>query len=243
MSVFRVNKNNNYTTMSNYHLKDKRISLKAKGLLSEMLSLPDDWNYTIEGLASINKESAKQIKLVLDELKQYQYLYINKLMPNETKTGRIEYIYDIYEIPKTRVPKQEGCKQEVENKRVVLGDNKILIQNTNILNTNNIKESIKEKFEELWKLYPNKKGKAEAYKHFEKAIKKGVKIETIEDGIQRYVAFIEAEHIIPKYIKHGSTWFNQECWNDDYTINRKPTTKDLANKIDFMNFLKEDNDE
>ena len=136
MSVFRVNKNKDYTTMSNFHLKDKRISLKAKGLLSEMLSLPDDWNYTIEGLASINKESAKQIKLVLNELKQYQYLYINKLLPNETKTGRIEYVYDIYEIPKTRVPKQGGCFQGVENRRVVSGDNKELIQNTNILNTN-----------------------------------------------------------------------------------------------------------
>lgn len=239
MGVFRVNKNNNYTTMSNYHLKDKRISLKAKGLLSEMLSLPDDWNYTIEGLASINKESAKQIKLVLDELKQYQYLYINKLMPNETKTGRIEYIYDIYEIPKTRVPKQEGCKQEVENKRVVLGDNKILIQNTNIQNTNNIKEQ----FERLWELYPNKKGKIEAYKKFEKAIKDGVSVETIEDGIQRYITYIETENIKPQFIKHGSTWFNQRCWEDDYTITRKLTTKDISKKINFINFLKEDKDE
>ena len=138
MAVFRINKNENYTSMSNFHLQDKRLSLKSKGLLSVMLSLPDEWNYSIEGLAKINKESPKQIKPILEELKQYDYLFINKLMPNQTKTGRIEYIYDIYEQPKTRVPKQEGCLQEVENKRVVLGDNKILKENTKEENTKEV---------------------------------------------------------------------------------------------------------
>ena len=142
MSVFRVNRNKNYTTMSNYHLKDKNISLKAKGLLSTMLSLPDNWGYSIEGLASISKESSKSIKIILDELKEFGYLIITKLLPNETKTGRIEYIYDIYEIPKTRVPKQGGCFQPLENKGVVLGDYKILKQNTKEINTNNKKENI-----------------------------------------------------------------------------------------------------
>ena len=99
---------------------------------------------------------------------------------------------------------------------------------------------LKNKFEELWKLYPNKKGKADAYKHFKKFVKEGIKIETMEDGIKRYNAYIEAEHIKPKYIKYGSSWFNQESWNDDYTITREPTTKDIAQKIDFMNFLKEE---
>ena len=111
--------------------------------------------------------------------------------------------------------------------------------NTNI-NTNTNKEIYKESFEELWKLYPNKKGKAEAYKKFTKAIKEGVKIETIKEGIEKYNNYIEIEHIKPQYIKNGSTWFNQKCWEDDYSINRKPTTKDIANKINFMNFLKEE---
>ena len=109
MSKIRVNKTKNYTVISNYHFKDKRISLKAKGLLSQMLSLPDNWNYTIEGLVSINKESKDAIKSALDELKNNDYLVITKLMPSETKTGRIEYVYDIYE-----TPKQEGEKQGVE---------------------------------------------------------------------------------------------------------------------------------
>ena len=57
MSVFRINKTKNYTVMSNHHLREKKMSLKAKGLLSMMLSLPDDWNYSIAGLVSICKEN------------------------------------------------------------------------------------------------------------------------------------------------------------------------------------------
>ena len=111
MSVFRVNKNKNYIVMSNYHLKEKRMSLKAKGLLSEMLSLPDEWDYSISGLVAINKENETSIKTTLDELKHFKYLVVTKLLPNETKSGRIEYIYDIYEKPQ----KQEVEKQGVEN--------------------------------------------------------------------------------------------------------------------------------
>ena len=55
MSIFRINRNRNYTVMSNFHFKDKRLSLKAKGLLSQMLSLPDNWDYSMNGLAAIKK--------------------------------------------------------------------------------------------------------------------------------------------------------------------------------------------
>ena len=118
-----------------------------------------------------------------------------------------------------------------------LKENNTSINNTSI---NNNKEIYKESFEELWKLYPNKKGKTDAYKKFKKLIDNGTSIEIIKDGIQRYKNYIEAEHIKPKYIKYGSTFFNQECWRDDFTVTREPTTKDIADKIDFMNFLKED---
>lgn len=115
--------------------------------------------------------------------------------------------------------------------------------NNNYNNNYNNKEIYKESFEELWKLYPNKKGKTEAYKKFTKAIKDGVSIEIIKDGILRYINYIQLEHVEPKYIKNGSTWFNQHCWEDDYTVNRKPTTKDIAQNINFMNFLKEDSND
>jgi hypothetical protein len=111
---------------------------------------------------------------------------------------------------------------------------------SNIKNTsNNIKEIYKESFEKIWEMYPNKKGKNNAYKSFEKAVKEGVTLDEIATGLQNYVAYIEAERIEPRYIKNGSTWFNQRCWEDDYTIRRKPTTKDLAGKMDFTDFLNE----
>lgn len=108
MAIIRVNKNKNYSVMSNNHFKEKEMSLKAKGLLSEMLSLPDNWNYSIAGLVSINKESKNTIISILEELKNFGYLKVTKKYPNETDSGRIEYVYDIYE------EKQEPKKQGLE---------------------------------------------------------------------------------------------------------------------------------
>lgn len=108
-----MNKTKNYTVMSNEHLKDKRLSLKAKGLLSVMLSLPDTWDYSISGLVAICKESETAVKSTLNELKSCGYLVVTKKMPNETESGRIEYVYDIFE--KAKTGKQEVEKQGVEN--------------------------------------------------------------------------------------------------------------------------------
>ena len=70
MAVFRLERTRDYTVMSNHHLRDKRLSLKAKGLLSQMLSLPDDWDYTLSGLAYINRESKDAIRSAVNELNE-----------------------------------------------------------------------------------------------------------------------------------------------------------------------------
>ena len=122
-SVCRVHKNANYTVMSNYHLKSKNLSLKAIGLLSKVFSLPDDWDYSIAGLTCICKENETAIKSALNELKEWGYLTVTKLMPSETKSGRIEYVYDFYEYSEKDTHSQEGTpvkkarikKQEVGN--------------------------------------------------------------------------------------------------------------------------------
>ena len=67
MAVFRVEKNSGYTVMSNHHLRNRALSLKAKGLLSQMLSLPEDWDYTLQGLARINRESIDAIRQAIRE--------------------------------------------------------------------------------------------------------------------------------------------------------------------------------
>lgn len=151
MAVFRVNKNKNYTVMSNYHFKDKSLSLKAKGLLSQMLSLPDGWDYTVAGLCAINKESKPAITSALNELKQAGYLVITKLMPNQTKSGRIEYIYDIHEKPRSEkqgIEKLGLVYQGVENITQLNTYNK----DTNKLNT---KESISKDIEQAPETFGN----------------------------------------------------------------------------------------
>ena len=93
MTVIRVNKNKNYTCMSNAHLRDKRLSLKAKGLLSMVLTLPDAWKYSIRGLASICKESAGCISTVLNELEEAGYLERSQLRDESGRLSEMEYIF------------------------------------------------------------------------------------------------------------------------------------------------------
>lgn len=119
MAVFRVHKTRDFTVMSNSHLRDKDLTLKAKGLLSVILSLPDDWKYSIAGLASICKEGTSAVKSALQELTDAGYVTVTKMYPNQTESGRIEYVYDIHERP--QAPRKQGIEnlplesQQVEN--------------------------------------------------------------------------------------------------------------------------------
>ena len=131
MSVFRIEKTNNYTVMSNYHLREREMSLKAKGLLSLMLSLPNDWDYTIKGLVTICKENETAVKSTLNELKDFGYLEILKV---QNQKGQFEYEYNIYEQPQSKKPEVENLGVEnpsVENQGQL---------NTNKQKTNNKKE-------------------------------------------------------------------------------------------------------
>ncbi len=97
MAVFRVEKTSNYTVMSNYHLRDFSISLKAKGLLSQMLSLPGDWDYTLSGLAHINREKIDAIRTAVWELEKVGYIVRRQGRDKQGKMTAIEYV--IYEQP------------------------------------------------------------------------------------------------------------------------------------------------
>jgi len=97
MAVFRVEKTRDYTIMSNYHLKEKNLTLKSKGLLSLILSLPDEWNYTTRGLAAICKEGVDSIGAALRELEGAGYIMRRRLRDAKGKITDTEYI--IYERP------------------------------------------------------------------------------------------------------------------------------------------------
>ena len=110
MAVFRVERTGDYTVMSNFHLKDKRLSLKAKGLLSQMLSLPDDWDYTLSGLCFINRESKDAIRSAINELERAGYIRRKQTIDATGKFGANEY--SIYERPITDVPSLENPTTE-----------------------------------------------------------------------------------------------------------------------------------
>ncbi|NLO86274.1 MAG: helix-turn-helix domain-containing protein, partial [Clostridiales bacterium] len=97
MAVFRIEKTKDYTVMANHHLKNKELSLKAKGLLSMILSLPENWNYTTRGLAAICKEGVDSIGTALKELELNGYIVRNRLRDSKGRITDTEYL--IYEKP------------------------------------------------------------------------------------------------------------------------------------------------
>lgn len=102
MAVFRIERTRDYTVMSNHHLRNHELSLKAKGLLSMMLSLPDDWNYTTRGLAKICKEGVDAIGGALRELETAGYIVRHQLRDRQGRISDTEYV--IYEQPQPRQP-------------------------------------------------------------------------------------------------------------------------------------------
>ena len=105
MAVFRIEKTRDYTVMSNYHLRDMSLSLKAKGLLSLMLSLPENWDYTMKGLARICKDGIDSISGGIRELEAHGYLIRARVRGANGQLGSIEYT--ILEQPKAPSPTQE----------------------------------------------------------------------------------------------------------------------------------------
>lgn len=91
-------------------------------------------------------------------------------------------------------------------------------EHNNKSSNNNGQKQLEEDFEKLWKLYPKKSGKPKAFSAYKRAIKKGVTNKEIQTGIVKYLAQIKVQGTTKEYIKNGSTWFNQECWNDEYNV-------------------------
>ena len=102
MAVFRVERNKGYTVMSNHHLRNKDLSLKAKGLLSQMLSLPEDWDYTLKGLSLINREKIDAIREAVKELEKAGYIVRSRERDEKGRLRGADYV--IYEQPQPREP-------------------------------------------------------------------------------------------------------------------------------------------
>ena len=129
MAIIKVNKTKNYTTISNFHLREKDMSLKAKGLLSLMLSLPEDWDYSVGGLAKLSKDGKDSVTNTLIELERFGYVKRTQCLNDKKQFDG--YDYDIYEEPQ--------FEEETPLTGNPLTGNPPQL-NTNILNTNLIKE-------------------------------------------------------------------------------------------------------
>lgn len=150
MSKIRVNNTKGFTMMSNYHFQDKGISLKAKGLLGLMLSLPSNWDYSVNGLVAIVKENKAAVQSALKELEEHKYLKRTRV---QDETGRFDYVYDIYEKPYDKLPWTENWCTDIQCTENRCTENQPQIntnkqntnkQNTKELNTNNsLKENCK----------------------------------------------------------------------------------------------------
>ena len=117
MAVFRVERNTGYTVMSNHHLRNKELTLKAKGLLSQMLSLPEDWDYTLAGLSYINRESIDAIRTAVWELEKAGYITRRQGRDEKGKMTAIEYT--IYEQPQSPGSHSPGLENPTPGKPIL----------------------------------------------------------------------------------------------------------------------------
>ena len=147
MAVFRIEKTRDYTVMSNHHLKDRTLTLKSKGLLSMMLSLPDEWNYTTRGLAAICREGVDSIGAALKELETHGYIRRTQLRDEKGKITDTEYV--IYEMPQGEPPSSPGtplpgtAKPYTENPDMGIPDTaEPCTENPAQLNTNQTKTDL-----------------------------------------------------------------------------------------------------
>jgi hypothetical protein len=233
-------------------LEDNRLSWRAKGILAYMLSRPDNWKINKTDLYNKATEGRDAMQNALNELKELGYLHV---YASKGDKGQIDtWIWEYDDTPfiqntekpddgKTTknkvIPAENHCTENPSSGKPIVWDSSIY-NNTDSNNTdfNNKNKEIEHKtnmsnspkveqeFEELWKVYPRKIGKKKAFDSFKKARKvKKVPYETIQNGLYRYLRYIEQQDMDEQFIQHGSTFFNQEKWQDEFIttgLQKKP---------------------
>ena len=214
MAVFRVNRNKNYTHMANYHFREKEMSLKAKGLLSLMLSLPEEWDYSANGLAALSKDGKDSVKRTLVELEKFGYLKRTRVMDSN---GRFAgYDYDIFEKPQAKKPSSETPstgKPLAENPST--GNPPQL--NTNQSSTNELsnKELSIYPFDAFWEAYPKKVAKEAARKAWEKLKPNEALGKEIIQAVEKAKNTTGWKKEKGQYIPHPATYLNGKRWEDE----------------------------
>lgn len=225
MAIIRNQNKENYTVVDNKILKNKNLSLKARGMLLTLLSLPDDWDFSENGLEALFCDGLTAIKTALKELEKNGYLQRKQIRDNKGKFLQNEWI--IYEKPTMEQPILEN---PITEKPILENDTQ---SNTNKSNTKELniyspskdeqdnpplKETeLADNFDKIWKLYPRKDGKNTAYRHYKAWLEgkmyagRKVKLDNKQMwyATKKYADLVEREKIDKQYIKMGSTFFNE----------------------------------
>lgn len=211
----------NFTVIDNTVLQDTELTFKAKGLFAYLWSQSDEWNFYETEVVKHSKDGISSLRSGIHELEERGYLQRKRI---RVKGKLKDSMWILSETPNLENLSLENLNLE----------NSTLI-NTNSNNTNLNKDNrssdkssdrvsekqLEEDFEKLWKLYPKKSGKPKAFSAYKRAIKKGVTNKKIQTGIVKYLTQIKVQGTTKEYIKNGSTWFDQECWNDEYNLGQE----------------------
>lgn len=202
---------------------DTNLNMIEKGIFTEIDSLDNDE----KGCFASNKYfadfcqcSETKVSTAISKLKQLGYVY------EKSFDGRQRVL-------KSRLIKNEN--QPYKNLKAGLQNLQENNMSNNSLNNKKINDIYISEFNDLWAIYPRKMGKPNALKAYIKARKNGTTFDEVKQGIENYCAHISAKQTATEYIKHGSTWFNQEAWNDEYDLTPKQSSnKDTKPSVSIM---------
>lgn len=202
---------------------DTRLMPNAKLLYGEITALCNEKGYcwaSNDYFADLYNVKKETISRWVSDLEKFGYIRRSIVFKEGTKQIINRYIF----------LNQEGIDEKINTPiDEKVKDNNTSINNTNNTNVHSVKK-LRDDFEKLWKLYPRKKGKEAAFKHYKKAIKSGSSNKEIQEGILEYQKEIKFNQITEEYIKHGSTWFSNRGWEDEYTYSNN-NTKSISDEI------------
>ena len=233
MSVLRKEKKSNFTVIDNAIFKDRSLSLKAMGLLCLMLSLPDGWEYSVKGLQTLVTDKYSAITSGLKELEQAGYFRREQRFEKGkfagyeyiiSETKNLDFTFSENPISGNTITENTISGNPTQLNTKELNTKESTTKEIDIYKPEKItKKQIAAEFDDLWGLYPRKQGKDKAMSYYEKARRSGTTYDEVKAGILAYRAYIDAEQTESRFIKHGSTFFSQKAWLDDWSIQPRST--------------------
>ena len=226
---------------------DKDLRPNEKLLYGEITALSDKHGYcwaTNRYFAELYEVTPKCVSKWINHLIEKGYLFSKIIYEEDGKTvsQRIICVRPITLQEEPPIHQKEDTPIHQKEDTLSIKSSNIIIQDNNNTRVNdkeiNKENQLENDFEELWKLYPRKAGKAKAFKSYKSAIKQGATNEQIRQGILNYIQWIKEHKTQPEYIKHGSTFFNERCWNDELgtDIQYRPKTCGDNKSAEFMEF-------